>query len=498
MHGMAEPTDLHRITTQNGPWPLLDAAASRSHEISALKGRPPGTLMATAGLAVAKLAVARWPGARRICVWAGPGNNGGDGLVAARHLHGMGLSVQVVLVGGHTRVPADAAAALEQARQAGVAIQTWDGQVCYAADLVIDALLGLGATRAPQGLMADAVAAINRQQAPVLAVDLPTGLLTDTGTLLGAQAVRATATVSLLNLKPGCFTGQGRDHAGDMWLCGLGLPAPDGTAVLSGKPTPTARHHASHKGSYGDVAVVGGATGMAGAAWLAGGAALASGAGRVYLSLVDTADHTAHRPELMTRNAWWLSAPSELARSTVAAGCGGGDAVAATLPPLLAHAARLVLDADALNSIANDNMLLAQLQRRRQPSLLTPHPLEAARLLSCSATQVQADRLAAASELAALTRATVLLKGSGTVMVAPGARPVINASGNAALATAGSGDVLAGWCAGTWSAQGTGSSLDIAVQAAWQHGNAADRFAAEHPQRPLRAAELVEWLVHTG
>ncbi len=452
--------------------------------------------MAAAGLAIAKLALARWPHVRDVSVWAGPGNNGGDGLVAARHLHAAGLRVVVHLLANEQRFPEDAASALAEARAAGVAVAPWQGHPVPPSDLVIDALLGLGAARAPQGLIAQAIAAINKHAGPVLAVDLPTGLHADTGLLLGAEAVLASVTLSLLNLKPGCFTGQGRDQAGDIWLCDLGHLQPAATAMLSAQPLPHERLHASHKGSYGNVAVVGGARGMTGAAWLAAGAALAAGAGKVYASPLDAGAQAPPRPEIMLRQSWWQSPLAQLAQTTAVAGCGGGHEIAATLPPLLAHAGRLVLDADALNAIAGDSALLAQLQGRRGPALLTPHPLEAARLLSCTAAEVQADRLDAAHRLAALTHATVLLKGSGTVLASPGCTPVINASGNAALATAGSGDVLAGWCAGLWSARPNANALDIAVQAAWQHGDAADRFTERHPNRPLRAAELIEWLAH--
>lgn len=497
MRAMVHAPCLQRITAHNGPWPLLDTAASRAHEQAAQAKRPPGALMAEAGLAVARLALARWPRARNVRVWAGPGNNGGDGLVAARHLHAQGLDVQVLLLGDPSHWPTDAAAAWSLARQASLSMQPWRGSEVAAADLEIDALLGLGAARAPRGAVAEAVAAINRQPGPVLAVDLPTGLHPDTGALLGIEAVRATATVSLLNLKAGCFTAQGRDHCGEIWLSTLGHAAESGTATLSAAPRPRPRHHASHKGSYGDVAVVGGAAGMKGAAWLAGSAAMAAGAGRVCISLLDTPSPPP-RLELMTRQAWWLSAPAVLNSTTVVAGCGGGQAIAAALPALLAHAGRLVLDADALNAVGMDMALLAQLQHRRGPTLLTPHPLEAARLLSCTATQVQANRLAAARELARLTNAAVLLKGSGTVMAGTTGDTWINPSGNAALATAGTGDVLAGWCAGLWAGQQGASGLNIASQGAWQHGDAADRFAALHPQQPLRASELIEWLAHAG
>jgi hydroxyethylthiazole kinase-like uncharacterized protein yjeF len=499
MQGMDRPSALQRITSFNGPWPLLDATFSREHEKAALAQHSAGSLMDAAGLAVAKLALAQWPRARHVAVWAGPGNNGGDGLVAARHLHQAGLSVQVHLLAEPARLPEDAARALSQAVATGVSVKDWadaGSDMDPAPDLVIDALLGLGVSRAPEGRIAQAITLINQRACAVLAVDLPTGLHPDTGALLGDEAVRASATVSLLNLKQGCFTGQGRDHAGQTWLCDLGHPSTNATARLMARPPTFVRWHASHKGSYGDVAVVGGAPGMAGAAWLASAAAGAAGAGRVYACLLDPHAQTPPRPEIMTRRAYWQASPAQLAASTVVAGCGGSHAVAAVLPPLLAHAGRLVLDADALNAIANDAALLALLQHRRRPSLITPHPLEAARLLSCSAGEVQADRLGAARQLVELTHAAVLLKGSGTVLAGPGATPAINFTGNAALATAGTGDVLAGWCAGLWSAAPGTSAFDVAAHAAWLHGDAADRFAARHPNQPLRATELIDWLAN--
>jgi len=465
---MQGPTPPQRITPHNGPWPLYGAAASRAIEQAALARHAEGALMARAGLAVARLALALVPHARRVVVWVGPGNNGGDGRIAAQHLLQAGLEV--------------------------LALQPGEAEASPACDLVIDALLGIGASRAPAGAMARAIGAVNAARAPVLAIDLPSGLHPDTGQPIGETAVRARHTLSLLTLKPGCFTAAGRDHAGTLSFDALGIePTAPPEAWLSGPATRAARHHATHKGSYGDVLVVGGAPGMAGAAWLAAGAALAAGAGRVYASLLDAAAPPP-RAELMTREHAWELPPTQLAASTVVAGCGGGDVVRAALPPLLAHAGRLVLDADALNAIAADAALRQQLQHRRAPTLLTPHPLEAARLLGRSTHEVQAGRLASAQALADATRCSVLLKGSGTVIATAGQVPVINSSGNAALATPGSGDVLAGWAAGLWSAAPEREGHAIAVQAAWQHGMAADAYASRHPAHPLRAAELVEAL----
>ncbi len=495
------------VRADNGPWALHDAATTRAMEQAALAATPEHTLMSRAGQALARLAIARAPQAGRTVVVAGPGNNGGDGLVAARLLHAAGLEVAVWLVGNPAQRPADAAQALAQARAAGVPLLE-DRSALQGAGLVIDALQGLGATRAPRDSVAQAIDAVGAQAAPVLAVDLPSGLHADTGVLLGRQAVRAQATLSLLTLKPGLFTGHGRDHAGEVWLDGLGVDASTlpgaqhrPTAWLSGPPPARLRRHSAHKGSHGDVLVVGGAPGMAGAAGLAAGAALTAGAGRVYVHLLDPQAAAgavpASRPELMQAGAHRLADPAWLAASTVVAGCGGGTEVAAALPPLISHAGRLVLDADALNAVAADIGLLTLLRHRAargRPTLITPHPLEAARLLACELREVQHDRLAAARRMAAATGATGLLKGSGSVVAAPDGRCRINPTGNAALAGPGTGDVLAGWAAGLWAQRREADALEVAVAAAWQHGRAADVYALQFPGRPLPAADLVQAL----
>jgi hydroxyethylthiazole kinase-like uncharacterized protein yjeF len=491
---------LVRIDALNGPWPLHHSTAARHAEQAALQASAPQALMARAGLAAARLARALAPHAQRVQVWAGPGNNGGDGLVAARHLHTAGRQVLVQLLGDAAALPADAAWALQQARAAGVPITTGVGAMA-GCELALDALLGLGTRRAPGGAIAEAIGLMNSGHTPVLAVDIPSGLHPDTGQPLGEQAVRARATLALLSLKPGCFTAAGRDHAGTVWFDDLGVTAAEPSAWLAGPPPGAARAHGTHKGSFGDVAVVGGAPGMAGAAWLAARAALAAGAGRVYCSPLDAGapllDPT--HPELMGRHAWWLSTPSQLAATTVVCGCGGGDAVREALPPLLSQARRLVLDADALNALAADPALQRLLLRRapqNRPTLLTPHPLEAARLLGCSAAAVQQDRLAAATQLAQALQCAVLLKGSGSVIAAPGALPCINPTGNAALATAGTGDVLAGWAAGLWSQDPVATPQAVATRAAWQHGRAADLWPAASRGAPLRAAALIEQLLN--
>jgi hydroxyethylthiazole kinase-like uncharacterized protein yjeF len=485
-------------------WALHDTAASRRIEAAALAASAPHALMARAGLGVARLALALAPGARRVWVAAGPGNNGGDGLVAARHLQAAGWAVRVSLLRDVQRLPDDASDALRQAQAAGVAIEPGlsEGDT-READLAIDALLGLGSRRAPEGAIAEAVRRLNAGPAPVLAVDLPTGLCGDTGRRLGdgplQTAVVATHTLSLLTLKPGLFTAAGRDHAGRVWLDGLGLaPLTDApSAWLNGPESLLAllpgRAHTQHKGSFGDVLVLGGAPGMGGAALLASRAALTAGAGRIYLARLDgdTAPDL-QRPELMPRSLAQALAPELLRHCTVVCGCGGGSAVREHLPVVMNHAQRLVLDADALNAVAGDAALADRLRARAargQATVLTPHPLEAARLLATDTASVQAQRLQQAQALADSLQAVVVLKGSGSVVAAPGRTPAINPTGNARLGSGGSGDVLAGWLGGLWSQAGDEQAFEAACATVWLHGRAAE---AGDARLPLRAADLIE------
>ncbi len=456
-------------------WPLFDVAAMRDIEHLAAQGLPAHTLMQRAGLALARLALALAPHSRTIWIACGPGNNGGDGLEAAMHLKQWGKDVALTWCGDEQRAPADALASLARARQAGVAFHSappasWD--------LAIDAMLGLGNTRALEGIMADWARTMNAAAAPVLAVDLPSGLHADTGT---GDAVQAAHTLSLLALKPGLFTAKGRDAAGQVWLHDLSIITPTSapSAWLHAPSHSTTGPHDSHKGSYGDVAVIGGAAGMTGAALLAASAALHAGAGRVFACLlcadgphVDTA-----QPDLMFR-AW---DGLDLKSLAVACGCGGGDAVRAVLPRVLSGARDLVLDADALNAIAGDTALQTLLKSRTtrgKPTVLTPHPLEAARLLNIDARAVQQDRLRAARELAERFGCVIVLKGSGTIIAAPQQPHLINPTGNSRLATAGTGDVLAGMIVARMASGAP--ARQAAADAVHAHGLAADLWPQDH------------------
>ena len=487
---------LARLLPSTATLPVWGCAGLRVLE-ARLQAASSTALMELAGLATARLALAIAPHARLVLVMAGPGNNGGDGLEAALHLHHWGKSVRVHLLGDPLQLPTDARRAFDRASEAGVSAQIGlpsPTTLLGAQDLCIDALLGIGASRAPEGDLRQAIAWMNSSAAQVLAVDIPTGLDADSGQPLGELdgVVQADHTLALLGCKPGLFMGHGRDACGTLWLEGLGLPQqatdwhrPD--AELNTPAAPAIRAHASHKGSHGDVAVVGGESGMTGAAVLAASAALHGGAGRVMLTLLDPQPTTAP-PDLMLRALQTLDLP----RLTVVAGCGGGRAVAAHLGRLLQYSARLVVDADGLNRLAEDpwlQSLLMNRAQRHQATVLTPHPLEAARLLGCSTAQVQADRLGTATQLAQRFACCVALKGSGTVIAAPGHTPRINTTGNGLLASGGTGDVLAGLAGARLAA--TGDAWQATCEAVWLHGQAADDWP---PEQALTASCLAEHL----
>jgi len=463
-------------------YPLHGIAQTRRLEDRAAQDLPAHTLMQRAGLAVAQLALAIAPHAQRIWIACGPGNNGGDGLEAAVLLQKWGKQCLVTWLGNTECAPPDSRRAYQKLLDSGMLIQpTPDGKF----DLYIDALLGIGGQlREPQGQMADWIKRINSASTPVLAIDVPTGLHAETGQTT-QLSVKASHTLSLLSLKPGLFTAQGRDTAGSVWFDPLGVTeyaqnAPAPVAYINKRPAEDIRLHASHKGSYGDVGVLGGAPGMAGAALLAASAALHAGAGRVFVGMLDTTPFSVDglHPELMFRPIKSLN----LSSMVLVCGCGGGQEVQAILYDVLSSSSPAVIDADALNLIANNHELqsaLAARHRRGAATVLTPHPLEAARLLSTTTRQIQEDRLTAAQTLAQRFACTVVLKGSGTVIANPDQTSVINITGNARLACAGTGDVLAGMLGAQLAASHPG--FDAACRAVYQHGALADNWPKDAP-----------------
>lgn len=465
---------------------LYSLAEIRAIEHAAMRMLAPGTLMQRAGQSAAKLALSLMPhstGERKILVLAGPGNNGGDALEAAARLAHAGENVTVVLFADPSNQSTDAQQALTRARQSRAAFanaahvnkllsQPWS--------LVVDGLFGIGLTRAITGELHNVIEQVNRMDCRVLALDIPSGLDADSGNVVGHPgiAVHATHTISFIADKPGLHTADGQDYAGEITIDALAIdpllftvPQAQLNDVSLFAKALKRRLHNSHKGSYGDVAIVGGAAGMAGAPILAASAAAKCGAGRTYAVFAGEAPaYDSAQPELMFRQAQQF----DFSHATLVVGPGLGNSPQATELVSKALDARvpLVLDADALNLIAGDQRLRQQLVGRADASLLTPHPLEAARLLATTSAAIQADRPAAARKLARDLNAMVILKGSGSIIAQPYGNLAINPTGNAALATAGSGDVLAGIC-GALLAQGW-PLWEAALAATWMHGKAAD------------------------
>jgi hydroxyethylthiazole kinase-like uncharacterized protein yjeF len=484
--------------------PLYSVAEIRAIEQAALAALPPGSLMQRAGHAAAEWAAVlsgSTQHAAQVLVFAGPGNNGGDALETACRLAQAGLRISVLLYADPARYPPDAQAALQRARSGGVHFPDTARLAELASmdwSLAIDGLFGIGLARPVSGILRTVIESINALACPVLALDVPSGLDADTGNVVGEDgvAVRATHTITFIGDKPGLHTGDSRDHAGEVRVATLQIgdkhfPQPHACLncidLFSGRLR--RRPHNSHKGSYGDVAVVGGAAGMAGAAILAARAAAKCGAGRVFAAFLEDAPaYDNAQPELMCRSAHEL----DFASRTLVTGPGLGTSQAAhqMLARALNSAAPLVLDADALNLIAADLGLQHLLAQRRQLAIMTPHPLEAARLLATSSASIQADRVTAARKLAERFAATVILKGSGTVIARPDKFVAINTTGNPGLATAGTGDVLAGIC-GALLAQGW-PEWEAALAATWLHGHAAD-VLVEQGVGPvgLTAGELI-------
>jgi hydroxyethylthiazole kinase-like uncharacterized protein yjeF len=429
---------------------LLRCAELRELETRYADARPP--LMERAGKAAAELAL-RLLGNRqaRVLVCAGPGNNGGDAQVMARILAQQGITVVVV-------APGDAVPGGDYG-------------------LVVDGLFGIGLTRPVTGPQAELIARINAYAGPVLALDIPSGIDGDTGRIMGI-AVRATHTLSFIGGKPGLYTLDGPDHCSEVRIDDLGLRL-DGFpgALLSPDDFRSClmpRQRNSHKGSFGSLAVIGGAPGMTGAALLAARAGLRLGAGRVFAGLLQPLAVDPVQPELMLRTP-----EDALAQATVAVvgpGLGSSDVAVAIIRRAASADFPLLLDADALNLVAAHPVLATHIARRSAATLITPHPAEAARLLATTTEAIQADRVAAALELAARFKAHVALKGCGTVIAHPDGSWRINTRGNPGLASGGTGDVLSGMT-GALLAQGW-PAAEALCGAVHLHGAAADVLAA--------------------
>lgn len=410
-------------------------------------------LMCRAGAAALRVLTQRWPAARSLEIVCGAGNNAGDGLVVARLARAAGLGVRVLLLVPAERFKGAAAQAADACRAAGLDFMPFAPHALGEADVIVDALLGTGLARPVGGDFAAAIDAVNAAAAPVLALDVPSGLDADTG-WPSPTAVRATVTVTFLGLKQGLFLGAAPDHCGELELAELELP-PELGATLAPPLTRLTfadlqralprRPRSAHKGSCGKVLLVGGGPGMPGAIRLAAEAALRAGAGLVYVATHpdSVGSVLAGRPEIICRSVSSEADLEDLIRAVdgVVLGPGlGRSAWAYGLWRRLVHAdVPLVLDADGLNLLAAEPL-------ERDNWLLTPHPGEAARLLrDVTIESVQRDRLAAVRSLADRYRAIAVLKGANTLVATSRDEPVaVCDRGNPGMATGGTGDVLAG------------------------------------------------------
>ncbi|MGC4028186.1 MAG: NAD(P)H-hydrate dehydratase [Steroidobacteraceae bacterium] len=481
----------------NLPRDLYRVAQVREVEAAAIACGTPGyELMQRAAAAAQRVLQMRWPQARRVALLCGGGNNGGDGLVLARLLAAQGIAATVLTAFQPPQLRGEAAAAWKDLQGQGACIRGCSAaelaETFATADVVVDALLGIG-VRAPLSPQArNLIDALNGCARPVLALDLPSGLDPDSGAAL--PAVRATATVSFLALKQGAFLGDGPESCGELHFDALGVtPAVPASlrrivdSDLAGFLPP--RRRDAHKAEFGRVLVVGGGEGMAGAARLAGEAALRVGAGLVTVASLPqhAAMITGTRPELMFRG---VEDAARLAAmlpqfDVVAVGPGLGQQpwgeamLDAVLSARLPHQ-RLVVDADALNLLARGAPM------HRDDWVLTPHPGEAARLLGVTGQVVQQDRPAALEKLVRQRGGVVVLKGAGTLIGAAEATLICD-RGNPGMAVPGMGDVLTGALAGLLAQRR--EPLAATAAAVFLHATAGDR-CAQAGRRGILALEV--------
>jgi ADP-dependent NAD(P)H-hydrate dehydratase / NAD(P)H-hydrate epimerase len=463
------------------------------------------TLMKRAGEAALRALRSRWPKALQVTVVAGGGNNGGDGYVVARFAQAAGLSATVLAVTAPEQLGGDARSAWQDFRASGGQVLAYSAARLAGADVIVDALLGTGLTSNVRPEMAQAIAAINACGCPVLSLDLPSGLNADSGAPMGA-AVRADCTISFVALKTGLFLGDGPEYAGRLLFDDLEVTVPAEarfTAMLErlgegeiARALPSRRRQAN-KGDFGRVLIVGGGPGMPGAVRLAGESCLRVGAGLVTVATARENQSTiaVGRPELIVHA---VDGPDELDALlrpadvvAIGPGLGRSDWAQTLLRHTLACGKRLVIDADALNLLAEHRLVAPA------GSVLTPHPGEAARLLQIGTDAVQADRPAA---LHALTLrhpgAVIVLKGAGTLIGVtqrdmPGPMPAICERGNPGMAAAGMGDVLTGAIAGILGQ--CGDPWLAARAGVMAHALAGDDLARDR-ERGILALELADAL----
>jgi ADP-dependent NAD(P)H-hydrate dehydratase / NAD(P)H-hydrate epimerase len=443
------------------PVALYSAAQVRALDAHAIRElHVPGyTLMKRAGEAALRFLRTRWPTFHRIVIVCGGGNNGGDGYVLARFAQASGLTVSVLAAVRPESLSGDARQAYADFAASDGHVEPFQSERLKEGEIVVDALLGTGLHANVRPDAAEVIRAINASSRPVFALDVPSGLDSDSGEPLGA-AVRADGTVTFVALKTGLFIGSGPEYAGAVFFDDLEVPVP-ATAEFAPRieriteaeiaAALPRRARAANKGDFGRVLIVGGGIGMPGAVRLAGEAALRVGAGLVTVAVApeNVVAIVAGRPELITLPLTDERVlPDAMERANVVAigpGLGKSEWAVRILRMVLAGGKPLVVDADALNLIAEQNA------PPYEHWILTPHPGEAARLLGTSAHDVQQDRLTALARLVERYGGVVVLKGAGTLVGARGRIPGLCERGNPGMASAGMGDVLTGATAGVLS-----------------------------------------------
>ena len=503
---------------------LFSVASIRRIESAWLAQVLPGELMSRAARAVADQATrmlrAMHPDTT-VLLLVGPGNNGGDALVAGRLLSQRGFAVRACAVDsiiGTPPVARDAALAWHAWHAGGLGLHSLSDKAAWPLQrppLIIDGLFGIGLSRPLPSAMTPLIAWAKRTRTPVLAIDTPSGLDADTGSAIAGGAILpATVTVTMIADKPGLHTGLGLAAAGRVLVAPLSNGHQPPSASMNRGIRPDAvlldrtairrllpmRGINAHKGTSGEVLIIGGRLGMAGAARLAARGAVGAGAGKVSIAGDSRSSEAAdpRRPEIM-RAMIAATDPIPPRFKVVAIGCGLGQDQQAWqyLRSVINSRALMVCDADALNLLAAMPELVHLVRRRSAPTILTPHPLEASRLLALSTARVQADRIGTAIALARKFDAVAVLKGAGTVVADPLGHHAINGSGNPVLATGGTGDVLAGIIAALAAGPlaGVGSTAATAACAGvWLHGAAGDLVAHRLGPAGVPAGRIADWL----
>lgn len=486
---------------------LYTASEAYALDAAAIAGGIPAIqLMKRAARAAFDLLLERFPAPELISVYCGAGNNGGDGYVLAALAAQRKLPVQVIQLTAAEKLKGEARQAYDFAVQEGVNILSFAQAAAPSRGVIVDALLGIGLRGAATGEFAAAIEQINQCRLPVMALDIPSGLNADTGAVAGA-VVQANLTITFIASKRGLLTGRGPAVCGELVLANLDVPAGAYDEVTASVErlalnelinllAPRAAD--AHKGDFGHVMVIGGDTGYGGAALMAAEAAARTGAGKV--SVATRPEHVAailaRRPEIM---ACGVVSGQELepllARPTllvVGPGLGRTPWSEQMLQQAIKSGLPLVLDADALNILAEGRVVPAAGHQQHGPWLLTPHPAEAARLLGITTAEVQADRFAAVRALSVRYNASVILKGAGSLVASVDERIGVVTDGNPGMASGGMGDVLSGILGGLM-AQGL-SAHDAARLGAVVHACAADLAAEDFGQRSLLATDLIPYL----